>query len=121
MSIEVQNLLTEKVRKFGASDGSADFQQVFTDAVNYALGDIDNRLLISTTAIDPASQTIDLDEQRYKPCLSALVDYYISVQGQWSLKNSEELYRMGQRKLVDLQTRYIQTLDLGVRFGDLSE
>lgn len=121
MSIEVANLLTQKARKFGASETSADFQQIFLDAVNYTLDDIDERCGLSTDAATSVDDTIDLDEQEFGLVLAMGIDFYIADHGEWTTQNVDGLQGRYERKLSYVQMNYLRSLDLGAKFGDLSD
>jgi hypothetical protein len=121
MAIAVQDLLTEKSRKFGSSEESISFQQIFLDCMNYVLGDIDNLLGITTTRVAAMSESVDLDEQTYRTAISFGLDYYISNQGEWTIKTSATLEAEWERKLKQLHMNYLKTLTLSPKFGDPDE
>ena len=119
MAIKVQTLLTQKARKFGASENSLDFQQIVLDCLNYVLDDIDNRLELSTAEVTGIGDTIDLSSQTYRPLISLGLDYYISNQGEWTTGNVVGIKAQFEQKLKRIHMKYLKTLDLSAKFGDL--
>jgi len=121
MSILVANLLSSRAKKFGSSEQSQDFQQIFLDAVNYALDDIDRTLGLTTDRVVGTNDAIDLNQQLYEAALMMGIDYYIADFGAWTVQNLEGIERKYKRKLDLLHMTYAKTIDLSAKFGDLSD
>jgi hypothetical protein len=121
MSISVANMLTQKARKFGASETSADFQQIFLDAVNYTLSDISERCGLSPDTVDAIGETIDLDRQQFELVLAMGVDFYIVDHGEWTTQNADNLRARYERKLSYVHTNYLRSLDLSAKFGTFDD
>ena len=119
MSIEVQTLLSSKARKVGASESSSDFQAIFTDALNFAIGDICQRTDQTIAAVATVDETIALDAQKYQNALSMGLDFYIAENGTWNTQNVDGLRTKYFDQLKWVHTKYLQSIDAGVRFGDL--
>lgn len=120
MSIRFQDLLSEKARKYGASEEAEQFQQVCIDACNYTLDDLENDVGISTTRISHIDQTIDLDAQKYSGVLSVGVDFYIQDFGQYKVFNQDTLTGWYQRKLALARRTFLGTEDVYGMRGDMS-
>jgi len=121
MSIEAQSLLTQLARRFGASESSIEFQAIFLDSLNDVLDDIDTRLGLSTARVDTVNDSIDLTEQTYRPLITRGLAYFISEDGEWALGSIESLERKYERKLKLVHTKYLKSIDLTARFGDVDE
>lgn len=121
MSIKVQNLLAEKARRFGASASSADFQQIFLDAINYALNDIDEALGITTDEVTGTSGTIDLDSQQYKLLIAYGIDVYMADMGAWSVSPDGDLRAKWREKLTTRLVNYLKEQDVKGGLGDVDE
>lgn len=119
MSIEVSNLLTQKARKFGTSEGASDFMAIFLDGLNYVLNDINIRTYQDIDTVASTEGSINIDEALYGGLISLGLDFYIGDQGQWTVQGLDGIEAKYMRKLADVQTRYLQTLDLSIKFGDL--
>ena len=119
MAIEVQALLQEKAKRFGASAASADFQQLTLDSINYVLDDIDERLGLSTARVTATNASIDLDEQDYRGVISLGLDVFIGDGGSWSIDNADRVARRYEDKLKHVHMNYLKSIDLSARFGDL--
>jgi len=119
MSIEVQTLLSSKARKVGASESSSDFQAIFLDALNYSIGDINQRTDQTTAAVATIDATIDLDAQTYQNAISMGVDFYMAENGTWNTQNVDSLRAKYFDQLKWVHTKYLQGIDASVRFGDL--
>ena len=126
MAITVQTLLTEKSRKFGAPQSSVEFRQIFLDAVNDTLDDI-NQMLNVTTAdangnypITSVDAQIDLDAQTFNGTVSLGVDWYISAHGEYALKDTDRLEAQYRRKMNMLMMNYFKDNDTaGGKLGDV--
>ncbi|NIQ76089.1 MAG: hypothetical protein GWN80_11470 [Gammaproteobacteria bacterium] len=108
MAIKVQDLLSEKARKFGASESSTDFQQLFVDCLNYALDDIDETLGLATSRVTSTSGSIDVDQPQYRGLISFGLDFYIADQGEWAIQPSGNLERRWKDKLAMTQMNLLK-------------
>ncbi len=121
MSIQLLPLIEEKAARFGASQSSQQFQRIFLDAVNYAIGDINDLLNLSTDAATAPDGEVDLDEQQYKAVLSFGIDWYMSMDGTWSIRSERDMEAAYKRKLAQLHMAYMRGATTNSRMGDLSE
>lgn len=121
MSIKVQSLLTEKAKRFGASESSTDFQQCFLDALNYTVDDIDETLGITTARVTSTSAEIDLDEQKYRLLISFGLDLYISDGQEWPIAPSGDLSSKWERKLSMRLVNYMKEQGAKGGLGDVDE
>ena len=122
MAIQVDELFTEKSRKYSEAVTSSSWQQAFMDACNYTLGDIDELLGTSTSRIDSVDNTeIDLDEQDYRVVISFGIDFYLGRENVYSSDNPNNIERQYMRKLHLRERVYKQSssVDLSPRFGTL--
>ena len=120
MSFTVASLLDAKARKYGVSPASATYQADFLDALNYTLDDIDERLGLTTAAVTDTGASIALDQQAYKQVVSMGVDWHMVDNGNWTVKDSDRVMRDYKDKLSYVHMNYMRSLDLSVRFGDLT-
>jgi len=120
VSISVQELLTQKARKFGKSEAADDFQQIFLDAFNYVLDDLENRAQVSTDRITYTYEEVDLDKQLYSGTLSIGLDYYIQLNHQYSTEDLNALERRYEDKLRTANMVKYKSDGYGVRFGEIS-
>jgi len=120
MSIDVQTLLSEKARRYGASETSEDFRQIFTDNLNYVLSDIAEKLGISLSPVTPTTDSIVLDEQTYRGLISLGIDSYFQFDSAWTTKDPNRIERLYRTKLATVYINYIRTVSLGYKFGDKS-
>ena len=120
MSIKVQDLLTQKARKFGFSENTADTQQIILDSVNYVLDDIENRVGIATTRVTGIGSEIDLDQQTYQSLISIGVDFYLQDISEYTIQSLAGVEDRYNKKLADAQSSYYRSIDMNMKFGDSS-
>lgn len=121
MSIQVQDLLTSKSRKFGASEESVQFQYVFLDALNNVLGDIENVVGEATSKVSRASETIDLDEMDYRQVMSIGLDFYIGESAEYTVQSLESLERKYKNALRVAHSIYFVDQSPDGILGDLDD
>ena len=120
MAIEFANLLLQKVRKFGASETSVDFQQKALDSFNYCLDDLENEAGVATTRITNVTDSVDLDSQAYEGTISLGIDYYLSMYAEYRVESRSELKEAYQRKLATARRTFLSTEDVYGPRGDMS-
>lgn len=120
MAITVQTLLTEKAKKFGASETTPEFQEKFLDALNYTLDDIQNEVGVSVNRTDDIGGSINLDEQSYRGTISFGIDYYLSVMMEYRIQSLKDLKEMFTAKLKHARRIYASgQTTVGIR-GDMT-
>lgn len=122
MAINVQDLISAKARKFGASESSTDFIQTCIDSINYIISDINERLYTETVLVDSADDTIDLDQSTYQGLISLGLDYYLADTGSWTIQNLDGVKARYLDKMKTVQMNYQKsTVDMKVRFGNIDD
>lgn len=121
MSIKVQSLLSEKAKRFGASESSDDFIQCFLDALNYTLDEVDETLGLTTSRVTSTSGTIDLDEQKYRMLISYGLDMHISDGQEWPIAPTGDLVSKWRQKLAMRHSNYLKEQSTKGGLGDVDE
>jgi len=121
MSIEVIDIVTQKARKFGASEQDPQFRALVIDAINYALDDTENLVGVSTDRISPQDQTIDIDKQKYMGTLSMGVDFYIQDTSEFQIQPMAGVESRYRDKIKTARMRYEDDIDIHTKRGNMSD
>jgi len=119
MSIRIPDLLAQKARKFGASTEDVQFRALCSDAINYALDDIENIVGVATTRILPQDTTIDLDAQMFGVEVSMGMDFYLQDSSEFQVQPLAGVEARYKDKLRTARMRYERTLTIHTKRGNL--
>ena len=120
MAIEIYPVFEDKVRAFGASPDSLDFQQRFLDAINFVFDDLENEVGLTADRIAVTNTSVDIDEQSYRGTLSMGIDYYLSLYREYTVAAPAELEARYEKKLRQSRRIYRATQDVYGLRGDMS-
>lgn len=120
MAFELNDLFKEKVRKFGSAETNVEFRQKFLDCFNYVLDDIENVVGIGTDRVSVTNVSVDLAEQTYRGVCSFGTDYYLCMDNEFTLYDSDKLEPRYLRKLKQARAAYRRSQTLYGPKGDLS-
>jgi len=104
MAFSVQDLYADKCQKYGAGEGSEDFQFKVMEAINLTIGDLTNECQVSVSLVDSLEDDIALDTADYKGVVSTGVDYYLHHYNEYNIL-----------KLSDIEKLYFRLLKRGKR------
>jgi len=120
MAISVQNLLTQKSRKFGASETSADWQQMVVDSINAVLDDLEAIVGVATTNVTTVNDSIQLDAQRFQPVISMGTDFYLQDNSSYTIQSLQGVGSRYKDKLRNTQMSWQKTQTLSPKLGSIT-
>lgn len=120
MSIEVEDILDRKARKYGTAADSEQFMAIIIDAINFTLDDLENGVGIATSRVTDITDTISLDAQKYGAALSIGVDYYTQDNSAYTIQSLPTIKALYDRKISQARVTYLQDQTIYGPLGDLS-
>ena len=114
--MNLNQLFIDKAGRVNANLASTRFHDAFMDAAISVVTDIGNRCRADVTIPDDIEDDIGLD-YRYKPVLSAGIDWYLHLRSEWNVDNPVQLNNSYESEKSKAWSIYDQDNTIGRRDG----